>query len=290
MVTWSEPEHDVKGWAFDDVLFEWHRYAEGAAGADLPHVHDRYQLCLSLNFPGEYRFRGVGHPVPVGSLSVIHPGETHSSRDLQDRPFATTFRVLYLPPRLLRDAAVAVGGRPVGAPFFADPVVLDDDLAGRFLRLHLATEAPRGRLEPDTRLLSLLLGLVARHADGRVVLPIVPRERRAVALVRGYLDAHAANDPSLADLARLANVSPFHLARAFRAEVGVPPHAYLIGVRVARAKELLVAGWPVARVAAATGFFDQSHLARHFKRLVGVPPGRYALRRKNVQDRTSGAL
>lgn len=288
MVRTSEPEHGVRGWSFDDVLLERYRYAPGPARADLPHVHDHYQVCLSLDFPGEYRWRGTGHPVPIGSLSIIHPGETHSARDLEDRPRPTTFRVLYLPPWLMLDAAAVVQGRSPGAPFFARPVVDDADLADRFLRFHLATEAQGGRLEPDTRLLSLVSGLVARHADGRVEPAGPAAERRAVALVREYLEAHAEGDPSLAQLARLANLSPFHLARAFRAEVGVPPHAYLTGVRVARAKQLLVAGWPVARVATATGFFDQSHLTRHFRRLVGVPPGRYALRRKNVQDGVGG--
>jgi AraC-like DNA-binding protein len=48
---------------------------------------------------------------------------------------------------------------------------------------------------------------------------------------------------------------------------------------------LLAAGVPIARVAAETGFADQSHLARHFKHLTGVTPGQYRKGRKNVQDR-----
>jgi AraC-like DNA-binding protein len=74
-------------------------------------------------------------------------------------------------------------------------------------------------------------------------------------------------------------LSPFHLLRVFRAAVGLPPHAYQIQLRVARAKELLRAGMPIAAVAVEVGFVDQSHLTRHFKRLVGVPPGRYRVRR-----------
>jgi transcriptional regulator GlxA family with amidase domain len=33
---------------------------------------------------------------------------------------------------------------------------------------------------------------------------------------------------------------------------------------------------PVAEVAQATGFFDQSHLHRHFRRTLGMTPARYA--------------
>jgi AraC-like DNA-binding protein len=38
---------------------------------------------------------------------------------------------------------------------------------------------------------------------------------------------------------------------------------------------LLLAGFPIADVAAQTGFADQSHLTRRFKRVVGVTPGQY---------------
>jgi AraC-like DNA-binding protein len=63
--------------------------------------------------------------------------------------------------------------------------------------------------------------------------------------------------------------------RAFRAETGLPPHAYLNQVRVRQARALLASGMAPAQVAATTGFADQAHLTRHFKRVVGVPPGAY---------------
>ncbi|MDQ3412470.1 MAG: AraC family transcriptional regulator [Chloroflexota bacterium] len=247
------------------------------------HVHDTYQWCLSLDFPGEYRYRGTRFPVPIGSLSVIHPGEVHASRDLADRRRPASFRVLYAAPRLLQEAAGSISERPSDVPFFADPVILNQKLAADFLAFHIATEAPVTRLEPDTRLLFLLAALL-RDAGTGFSPPKTGHEPGAVNRVRDYLDAHYADNPSLADLAHLVDLSPFHIARVFRAEFGLPPHAYLIGVRICRAKELLAGGWPAARVATATGFFDQSHLTHHFKRLVGVSPGRYALRRKNVQD------
>jgi len=69
----------------------------------------------------------------------------------------------------------------------------------------------------------------------------------------------------------------------------MPPHAYQTQLRVLRAKALLRAGQPAARVAASTGFFDQSHLSRHFRWLVKLTPGRYAQDSKNVQARPGAA-
>ena len=95
-------------------------------------------------------------------------------------------------------------------------------------------------------------------------------------LTREYLEEHYAENVSLEHLSQVAGLSRFHLLRAFREEIGLPPHAYLLGVRLRKAKSLLLEGLPVVRIAQDTGFFDQSHLTRHFKRLVGVPPGQYA--------------
>ena len=80
-------------------------------------------------------------------------------------------------------------------------------------------------------------------------------------------------------------MSPFALLRAFRAETGLPPHAYLNQIRVRLARRLLDDGLAPAVVAAEAGFADQAHLTRHFKRVVGVPPGAYQRERRNVQDR-----
>jgi len=70
-------------------------------------------------------------------------------------------------------------------------------------------------------------------------------------------------------------IGPYALLRAFRAETGLPPHAYLNQIRVRRARGLLDRGVAPARAAAEAGFADQAHLTRHFKRIVGVPPGAY---------------
>lgn len=266
------------------MLLESYRYAPGPA-AELPkHAHEEYQFGLSLNFPGEYRYRGTSHAVPVGSLSVIHPGEVHSARDPQDRQIPAEYRMLYANPDLLGTAASEISGRETaGLPFFPNPTMRDKTLARDYLKLHVALEGSASRLEKDSRLLSVLARFIQRHADTPSSPRLAGEERRAIKQVREYLEDNHADNVSLEELSRLANLSPFHLTRVFGEQVGMPPHAYQTQVRVARARELLLRGWPIARTAFETGFADQSHLTRHFKRLVGVTPGSYAKNSKNVQ-------
>jgi AraC-like DNA-binding protein len=96
-----------------------------------------------------------------------------------------------------------------------------------------------------------------------------------VAIVRDYLHAIAQSQVSIADLAQAAGVSNTQVIRAFSAGTGMPPHSYLVSLRVERAKAVLRTGTRPAE-AALVGFSDQSQLTRHFKRLTGVTPGRFA--------------
>lgn len=274
----------VKAWSYGNILLESYRYAPGPAGTLPRHSHEDYQFCLSLDFPGEYRYRGSSFGVPVGSLSIIHPGETHSARDPEDRRKTANYRLMYVGTDLLREAASYVARRTTGEPFFP-PIVLDGDLVGRFLRLHVSLGKPGSELERGSRLMSVLAQLVRRHADTGPRYDPPARAPGAVELVREYLHDNYAQNVSLEELARQANLSPYHLNHIFSREVGLPPHRYQIAVRVGRARELLARGTPIARVAAETGFADQSHLTRTFKRLVQVPPGRYRPQNsKDVQD------
>jgi transcriptional regulator GlxA family with amidase domain len=214
----------------------------------------------------------------------------HAARDLEERQRSTTFRVVYVSPALLHTAATEVAGRTSSLPFFAMPIIFDTDLAELFLRFHMAHEVAASRLERDTLLLLVLTHCIRRHADTRPALAPLRGERERVQRVRAYLHDNYAENVSLADLAHLANVSPYHLHRLFCQEVGLSPHRYQTQVRVDRAKALLAQGLPISQVAVATGFADQSHLTRHFKRLVHVTPGRYgAQKSRNVQDSTERA-
>jgi AraC family transcriptional regulator len=143
----------------------------------------------------------------------------------------------------------------------------------------LASGGPGGRLASES-----LANLLAVHLLRHVLAPPRPARGRDGALPRGRLRAvvecieeHLDASPSLAQLAAVVGLNPYHFARQFKAATGLPPHQYVILRRVERAKQLLQAGTnlSLAEVALRAGFSDQSQFSRHFKRLVGVTPGRF---------------
>ncbi|MFT3733280.1 MAG: AraC family transcriptional regulator [Hyphomicrobium sp.] len=96
--------------------------------------------------------------------------------------------------------------------------------------------------------------------------------RRVLFLVHDRL----ADDITLDDLAEAAGLSRFHFVRAFKAAVGKPPHRWLVGLRIERAKELLLnRGTTIIEVAASVGFDSQSHFGQVFLEYVGMCPSEW---------------
>jgi AraC-like DNA-binding protein len=79
----------------------------------------------------------------------------------------------------------------------------------------------------------------------------------------------------LAAVAAAAGVHPGHLARAFRRHYRCTAGEYLRQRRVERAYRLLRGNTPLAEIAVATGFADQSHFSAVFKRHTGMTPAAY---------------
>jgi AraC-like DNA-binding protein len=244
------------------------------------HVHEGFAIGVIERGAETFYYRGGTHIAPAGTIVVINPGEVHTGEALDETGW--TYRMLYPEAALLRQAASEASGRPRGIPFFPNPVIRDDYLAGLIRKLHFTLEKSDSALERQSHFLETFIQLVLRHADNRPVLPPMSGAHPGISQARAFLEAHYSQNVSLEQLSGIAGVSSFHLTRLFRESVGLPPHAYLNQVRIFHAKKLLTLGQPIAEVAFETGFADQSHLTRHFKRIVGVTPGQY---RKNVQDR-----
>jgi AraC-like DNA-binding protein len=97
-----------------------------------------------------------------------------------------------------------------------------------------------------------------------------------IARAKKLLEERFADDVRLEHLEAEIGLSRFYLVRRFRAEVGMPPHAFQLAMRLDRARVLIAEGMALADVASRCGFTDQSHLTRHFRRATGVAPGAYA--------------
>jgi AraC family transcriptional regulator len=97
---------------------------------------------------------------------------------------------------------------------------------------------------------------------------------RRLKLILDYIEENLAQPIALRQLGELAGISTRHFERAFRQTVGVPPHAYVVRKRVARAQNLLLGepGLSIDEIAARAGFSSSSHLSSTFRRQTGYSP------------------
>jgi AraC-like DNA-binding protein len=233
------------------------------------HWHEELFVSAITSGAGSFFFGGSEHLATSGTLVVVAPGEVHTH---SDREGGRSFRSLHVPSSF------------VGPSDLPSSVIADSRIFQVFLRLHRAFDRQETRLEQESLLLGFFAELVRRARNRGLPPSTAGRESRAIRRAQEFLNDHYDRNVSLKELASVTNLSPFYFHRIFCREVGMPPHAYLVQIRLLRAKALLRRGRPIAHVASATGFADQSHFTRHFKRLMGVTPAKYAGQGKNVQD------
>lgn len=109
--------------------------------------------------------------------------------------------------------------------------------------------------------------------------------RSALQELQRWVAAHPADSHDVPSLAARVGVSPRHLTRLFREEVGVTPASWVEAARVTAARQLLEAGHLAPKqVAGECGFSSVDTLRRAFMRVVGVTPADYRKRHASTAD------
>lgn len=95
-----------------------------------------------------------------------------------------------------------------------------------------------------------------------------------VQFASGYVQNHLSDDLSLSAVARIFKVSPEHLTRSFKRQLGVSFHRHVLSERISASKELLRNSLTtsITDVAFGTGFQSSSHFNKVFKAHTGLTP------------------
>jgi AraC family transcriptional regulator len=161
---------------------------------------------------------------------------------------------------------------------FQDPLVAEIAFA---IVSEMRTQAAGGRLLAETLAVSLAARLVHSHSGlspdkDLEQLSHQGLDRRRLTRVREYIAANLEGDLTIAQLAKVACLSQFHFARAFKAAVGQSPHQYVSARRLERAKEMLTRGdQPLLDIAIALNFSSQANFTRAFRIGTGMTPGQF---------------
>ena len=98
---------------------------------------------------------------------------------------------------------------------------------------------------------------------------------RRLVRARDLLHAEPSRGVTLNELARAAGLSRAHLARQFAQTFGLPPHQYLVQLRLDQAKRALATGESVTDVCFQVGFESLGTFSSSFRRRTGMSPREY---------------
>jgi AraC family transcriptional regulator len=246
----------------------------------------QHKLVLMIRPPEkiDLRYEGVklDRPVPGGSILVMPAG---SSREFRWQGSIDVESLdIYLDPSLV--------GRVTAEAFESDPTrtvippltgLISPELRSAMLAVEAELRASGGGCQLLVESLATILSVhLIRHVTGRRDLP-APADGvllgRKLSTVIEYIMENLEGDLTLAQMAAVAHLSPYHFARQFKAATGLSPYQYVISRRVERAQHLLrkYEELGLAEVALRSGFSDQSRFSLQFKRIAGVTPRQFRI-------------
>jgi AraC-like DNA-binding protein len=237
-----------------------------------PHTHDTYVMGVIEQGVECYRLNGIERRAVAGDVCVVNPGELHDGRPGET---GYRYRMFYPSVSLISGLSEQITESPSHEIHFDTALFQDNEVSRLLVGAHRRMQFAPQSIERDSALIEAATLLIKRYGDLRKPSIRLGREVSAIQRVCDYVQDNLDQDLDLTVLARLVGFSPYRLIRSFRSEIGVTPHAWIIGQRVERAKVYLAAGLTPADVAVACGFYDQAHLTRQFKGVLGVTPGKY---------------
>jgi AraC-like DNA-binding protein len=206
---------------------------------------------------------------PIDASGTVHYGG-HGPRTLvlcgAFETASTGGMLAWLPPLLVLDAAANGLGR------WLDPMI---DL----VRSEGGTNA--GEAAVVAKVADVFLTDVLRHylttSNGSLPPSRFPQSSDpAIADAVGLMHRRPRDAWTIATLAHHVGMSRSSFSARFRATVGTAPIAYLTRLRLARAAgSLATSTRPLAEVARAAGYDNESSFSKAFARRYGQPPGQY---------------
>ncbi|HDG1700454.1 AraC family ligand binding domain-containing protein [Kluyvera ascorbata] len=255
-----------------------HRYP-----AQYPHWHDSYLVGITLSGTQQFHCRRERHHSVPGDAFLLESGEIHDG----EAPVAGGFTYLtfYLDERWLTNT---LRGLYDATPdsyslHFNQTLTREPQLVQAIGETFSTLHSDEMRIVQQSSMDGLLAQLTA-HCQWCKRLPSVIQSSAIAHRARDYLHAHMGDNIGLSDLARETGTDRFTLTRSFKREFNLAPHAWLIQLRLAKARQLLSLGEQPVDVAASLGFADQSHLGRWFQRAYRISPAHYRRLCTNLPD------
>lgn len=235
-----------------------------------PHFHETYTVIFVNDGQADYLNGSADSFLSEGQILILNPYDVHTGRSIDDCPWG--FMTMYVPVDFMLSVLGLERGDKI--PVFEEKLIRDRDLYEKGIRTCLMMIA--NQYDPyliNSFFRKMITGYATKKSES-----IALFGHADIGMVRNHIHDYYQSDVSLEQLCDIARVSNYNLVKQFKKKYQLPPHQYLLNLRIERAKALITdSQLSLTEVGYKVGFFDQSHFIRHFKKITGITPRQFAL-------------
>jgi AraC family transcriptional regulator len=263
-----------EGWSVSDLMC-----TSGPQDRRFEEQHDRVIVAVVIAGTFQYRSDGGQELMTPGALLLGNQGQSFEcghEHGAGDRCISFGYAPAYF-ERVASDAGNRHGARVFKALRLPPLRALSSLVARACAGLDRRTDTTRQEIDWEETGLQLAARAV------QLACGVVPDQKSAppgavarVTRIVRWIERHPEGDLRLADMARAAELSPYHFLRVFEGLTGVTPHQYLLRTRL-REAALRLAREPtkVIDIALDCGFGDVSNFNHTYRAEFGVSPRAY---------------
>lgn len=237
------------------------------------HAHDVWEFYMQIGGESRWDAENETYTLKAGDFFAVAPHVPHQMHERAKARHHFFFAAIDLKAVFARHQALGALWENRSVAFFSRA----ESLMTPFRQLVREVSLLSPQRETGIRLsLDYLVVEASRLCDSRTQSASLVLGHPAVARAKDLLERQPNRPWTLLDLSRTTGLSPSHLADRFSREIGLPPHRYLLQVRLERARELLRdCDISIRDLALELGFSSSQHFAAAFKRATGKTAGEY---------------
>lgn len=235
------------------------------------HFHETFSIGVNKEGVSIYTNSDKQYTLDKNMLSIINPNVVHSCNSCTE--VLNIFYMMYLDPIWCKNIQNIIN-EDIDT-FINVPVdILEDEkIYYEYLALCEYLFSNSSSLEKEDELINFFMKFFSLYLEKNEKIIVDENFEKIVS----FLDKNYKENISLEELSKIFELNSFYIIRLFKSQMNMTPHAYLLNVKINKAKQLLQKGYSIVDTALECGFFDQSHFHRNFLKIVATTPKEYRL-------------
>ncbi len=257
---------------------EFEIYKQTKATRPINHLHENYEIFISLSNEGKFFVSEEGYLLRFGTMFILKPFEIHRCFYTGNQDYE--HYVVHFPEPYLE--RLSTERTNLVSLFNAAPLAqcLEADTLAKFLGQlssvqKLRTQGFGDDVECSLRFSEFLLMLAREVNDQQIVHVPKTESKNQLNEIISYIHRNYSKNISLECISKQFYISKSRLSQVFKDATGFSVGDYIITYRVKTACGLLKSGMRVKDVGEMVGFHTSTNFIRTFKKKMGFSPGEF---------------